>query len=137
MPPRKKKQPEKPPSEDEEDSAPIAEGMNDLMRLPIETIQEELIRRGYHPGMIRKFPQNYLVAILREETNTNTQTKKFKGNFITKRAAKMRNPQQPIFAAKTVETSKGDKDDDEEDEGELPELDAAEFKQATGKQKNK
>ncbi|OHT10516.1 hypothetical protein TRFO_20192 [Tritrichomonas foetus] len=47
-------------------SVQIKNGINDLTNLPIDLLQMELIKRGYHPGVIKRLDQWYLVSILRE-----------------------------------------------------------------------
>lgn len=113
----------------------IKEGANDLMHLPIEVIQEELIKRGYYPKMIKKFNQQYLVSILRNEASQVHETRRNRGDLVTKKTASMRNSHKnkPIFNP----NDSGDDDtsvvpteeeDDDENDQELPDVKANEFK---------
>ncbi|KAH0790734.1 hypothetical protein GPJ56_005329 [Histomonas meleagridis] len=77
--PRAPKKPKKPKTIDgftKDDS--IKEGINDLMALPIELIQQELIKRNYHTGMVNSMPKWYLVSLLREETDEYRYSYRFR-----------------------------------------------------------
>ena len=40
--------------------------INELMHLPLCLVWHELVKRGFHPGMVRKWDQPYCVFLLRE-----------------------------------------------------------------------
>ncbi|KAH0791610.1 hypothetical protein GPJ56_004457 [Histomonas meleagridis] len=66
---QKKTKPKKPiPIEDFKKDESVKDGINDLMSLPVELIQKELIKRNYHQGMVDAMPKWFLVGVLRNET---------------------------------------------------------------------
>lgn len=97
--PKEMKDPKKPPllDEDMEKSEKIIEGANDLMHLPIEVLQEELIKRNYYPKMVKKFNKNYCVALLREEIipKMNNLSRVNTNTYISKRGLAVK---QKIFS---------------------------------------
>ena len=113
----------------------IKEGANDLMHLPIEVIQEELIKRGYYPKMIKKFNQQYLVSILRDETSQVHETRRNRGDLITKKGASIRNSHKnkPIFNSNDSgeneqNTMPHEEEEDDENDQSLPDVKASDFK---------
>lgn len=113
----------------------IKEGANDLMNLPIEVIQEELIKRNYYPKVIKHFPKNILVSMLREESKQVHETKRNKGDLVTKKGATMRNSHKnkPIFntnndpGEKEEEAVPDEENNEEEIEQGLPVVKPSEF----------
>ena len=75
MPPKKPRAPrtaqpeevaEVPKEEEKEEQPTGGQGINDLMHLPLYLVWHELVKRGFHPGMVRKWDQPYCVFLLRE-----------------------------------------------------------------------
>lgn len=60
------------------------EGTNDLIGLPIELLQKELIKRGYKKKVIEKLPKWYLVALLHELEDFFDNGNNFNGKKIPK-----------------------------------------------------
>jgi hypothetical protein len=81
----------------QEEKSLIPEGVNDLMTLPREVIEQELIRRGYHPGVLTKLPFNYCVFLLRETQGKGQSDQKVTKNFTTWRSSRMKKQKVPIF----------------------------------------
>ena len=126
---------EKGESNDSNDT--IIEGANDLMHLPIEVIQDELIKRNYYPKMIKwpKFTQQYLVSMLIDETSQIRETRRNRGDLVTKKGASMRNSRKnkPIFNPNDSgenEQNSNAFEEEEDDDGELalPEVKPTEFR---------
>jgi hypothetical protein len=83
----------------------IEEGINDLMSLEPSVIQNALIERGYHPGIVRALDHNYCVFILRE-CQDNIRGAQKKGNsFTSLRSARQRRQRAPLFTSRAEVTS--------------------------------
>jgi hypothetical protein len=81
----------------QEEKSLIPEGVNDLMTLPRDVIEGELVRRGYHPGVLKKLNFNYCVHLLRETQGKGQADQKVAKNFTTWRASRLKKPKVPIF----------------------------------------
>lgn len=94
MPPRKpaapridpEEVPEEEQNEEPEETRPNqGHGINDLMHLPLYLVWHELVKRGFHPGMVRKWDQPYCVFLLREcEAKMKGTTRSTAGVSLTK-----------------------------------------------------
>jgi hypothetical protein len=95
-------------TEEHEEEAKIEEGINDLMNLKPAVIQDALIERGYHPGIIRTLDHNYCVFLLREsEGHTRGPQRKGKA-FTTLRSSKCRRTKNPLFTSRNEGTTPED-----------------------------
>lgn len=48
--------------------------MNDLTDLPLVLIQHQLVKRGFHPGMVKKWDKPYCLFLLRESEQKSKGT---------------------------------------------------------------
>jgi hypothetical protein len=90
----------------------IEEGINDLMNLPESVIQNELIKRNFHPGIVRTLDFRYCVYLLREcQGQMRPQQKRVSG-ITSMRSSKLRTTKSPIFGSKADFTKAPNDDPD-------------------------
>jgi hypothetical protein len=86
--------------ESKDDADPIDEGINDLMNLHPSVIQNALIERGYHPGIIRTLDHNYCVFLLRECQDPARTPQKKGSKFTSLRSSRQRKAKAPLFSSR-------------------------------------
>jgi len=81
----------------------ITEGINDLMNIPIEHIQKELKKRGYHPQIVDRMPQWYLVSMLRESVSNSMRMRpRMYYRSMGRNRSHSDNAQGPIFSEESI-----------------------------------
>ena len=122
--------------ENEEDN--INEGANDLMNLPIETLRDELKKRGYHAGIVDRMEKWFLASTLRESAHFSSDVP-FYGRSNRTSRNHGGNSAAPIFDVEKkkkedeeekVKSEEEEKKEESENESEKPkeEFDISKFK---------
>jgi hypothetical protein len=78
----------------------IEEGINDLMNLPESVIQNELIKRNFHPGVVRTLDFRCCVHLLRECQGESRVPQRRVNGITSLRSSKRRTTRNPIFGSK-------------------------------------
>ncbi|EAY00560.1 hypothetical protein TVAG_286970 [Trichomonas vaginalis G3] len=116
------------PPQPDESFENIIEGANDLMNLPIQNIRDELKKRNFHAGIVDKMDQRFLVSMLREAVEMDT-------NYNTNSRSKYRihggNSSGPIFSSDSNPSkdpnSSPEEDQKNDQDAIIQEFDEAEF----------